>query len=134
MSRNRRDHAIRAGLHTERVAKNPRYYMALHDHLNYRDFGEPEYVDEAGRQYKVARVALVRTATPIPLSPTSASVTLYVRLPPGTEWFPANVSRVAVTLYPANSTKRVRHIVFRQRYISPQHRTGHILVTRAVWN
>jgi hypothetical protein len=134
MSHRHRDHAIRAGLHAERVMKNPRYYAALHDHLNYREFGDPEYLDEMGRQYKVAKVALVRTATPIPLSTGSAPVKLYVRLPPGTEWFPANVSRVAVTLYPTNATMRPRHIVFRKRYMSPQHRTGHIFVTRSVWN
>lgn len=135
MSRRRR-HRSEEGLHQERVEKNARYYMGLNDHLNYREFGEPEYVDDKGRQYKVAKVALVRTARPIPLSAsTSAAVKLYVRLPPGTEWFPASATRIALTLHATNpaATTPVRHIVFRKRFIMPQHRTGHIIVARSDW-
>jgi hypothetical protein len=138
MSQNRhrrRDRAIRQGLHAERVAKNPRYYVALNDHPNYREFGEPEYTDASGRQYKIAEVDFVRTYAPVPRS-TNASVPmkLYVRLPPGTEWFPANKARIAVTLYPTNAAARVRHIIFRKHYILPQHRTGHIFVARSDWH
>lgn len=129
--RQERTAAIAKGLHAERVAKNPRYYAQLNDHPNYRQFKKAEYVDDAGRQYKVATTDLVRTDTPRQ-RPSWAPVKLYVRLPPGTEWFP-NKPRVSVTLYSTDGTQATREVIIRKRMIMPQHRTGHAYVAPTDW-
>jgi hypothetical protein len=128
------------GRHFEKVDKNPRYYFEMHDHLNYRDFKKRgvEYVDQEGRQYIVATEVQVRAEHPV-TTPTPGGrslVKLYVRLPPGTEWYDARHSRVRIELHPvaANSSERIRVLTVRHRSILlPGHRSGHILVARSEW-
>jgi hypothetical protein len=128
--------AIQKGRHVENVARNARYY-AINDHPNYREFGEPEYEDEDGRQYRVAHSDFVRTMSPMERASIAEHgwVKLYVRLPPGTDWYPENKARVHVTLEPYRDTSLVpRTVTIRRRFImAPSHRTGHAFVSKADW-
>lgn len=128
-----RNRAIRKGKHMENVVERyPRYHIALNDHLNYKSFKKAEYLDDMGREYKVATSDLIRTSNPRPRS-SHGPVKLYVRLPPGTEWFPNNKNRVPVTLHPLDPNLPKCSIIVRERFIMQGHRTGHVFVSRTEW-
>ncbi len=131
--KNRRDQQIRKGLHAEHVARNPRYYVQLNDHPNYRKF-KPEYQDQFGRLYEKAKVNLVRTEHPVPVNPLDPLVKLNVKLPPGTEWYDRGVHRTVLHLSPLRPDRDQPHVVIpRKHYIMQGHRTGHIHVLRIDW-
>jgi hypothetical protein len=133
-----RNKVIRSGKRAENVARNPRYHIEMNDHPNYRDFGQPHYIDAEGRQYKVAEFDMVRTATPIRRDATISHgwVKLYVRLPPGTSWFDTVKKKLRVTLFPySDASLPDKHVVLQKRFLmQPSHRTGHVFVSRFDWS
>lgn len=128
---------INKGRHAEFVDRNKRYYLELNDHLSFREFKNPQYVDQDGRLYCVATTIGVRTEQPIPITNANARgrVKLDVKLPKGVEWYPQNKARILLELMPVRGAGTVaRTVVLRERYISqPGHRTGHIYVSKSEW-
>ena len=128
-----RNKRIQQGRRADQVAKNPRYYFGLHDHPTSRAFGPVEYIDQEGREYQRANVALVRSEHPVPLQ-QDKFVTLYVKLRKGVPWFPGNVVRPVVTLAPVDVNEPVRRLRIHSRSILlPGHRSGHVTILRSDW-
>jgi hypothetical protein len=156
---------IQRGRHSEFVDRNPRYY-AMNDHPNYKQFGKLKtqlYMDEEGRQYRVATTRNVRFKEVMGVSDSSPPpppqseeplrvgfdrIRLWVRLPPEVKWYPR--TNVQVTLYPVVKNKSKgkktfgeeveqgdalpRQVTIREHFIQgPQHRTGHVHIPEVEW-
>lgn len=108
---------------------NSRYY-AMNDHPNYHDF-VPEYVDQAGREYQVASDVNVRLS-PTPVRANSHKMRLWVRLPPGTDWY--KKARTGLVLRSLNNENETHAITVRESFIfGPGHRTGHVHISASEW-
>jgi hypothetical protein len=123
-ARSDRAAAIDRGRRAEGRAQHTRYY-ALNDHPNYRAFGKPDYVDEQGRYYRLAR--------PMPPLPGNL-LTLWVKLPKRTvPWFAGGVGAPALVTLRGND-KRTRSVHIVNAYLmQASHRTGHVHVSAAEW-
>ena len=129
------------GRHFEHVDRNPRYYFELHDHPNFRGFaanggGDTIYIDEEGREYRVAEEVQVRAEHPRPTPRPAGNglVKLYVRLPtPDVPWYPAQRGRVRVLLTHAHDGHSRIATIKKRSILLPGHRTGHVFVSRTEW-
>lgn len=128
--------AFLKGWRAENVAKNAKYHIELNDHLNYKEFGTPDYIDQDGRLYIVATHLNIRTPNPLPLTTANSRgrVKLYVKLPKGVEGYPENKHRILLELDPVRPDKMPpRTVVLRERFIMPTHRTGHVFIASFDW-
>lgn len=138
---------LRGGQRREGRDVHARYY-ALHNHPNRREFGAPDYVDAAGRQYRIAFLDRLDAAwvpdQPLPARPLThepvrdagGRIKLWIKVPraPRAEMLGAarwpSVGAARVALNPvapglAPATVRIEAVY----HGAPSHATGHVLVT-----
>ncbi len=119
---------INKGRRAEARARNPRYWQQLNTHRSFRAFGPPEYIDEAGRYY--------RLADPMPVLP-GGLLTLDVKLPRrAVPWFPAanaGSARPRVTLRAAAGGAERTIVIYDSYIMGPAHRTGHVHIRPEEW-
>jgi hypothetical protein len=129
-------HDLRAGRQEEqRQEKNTRYYV-LNDQPRARTFGPADYVDEEGRQYRLAVDSGEGTLFPSVAVPGKNQVKLWVKLPPNVSWFALNGLRgtTRITLERQHDgLVDLGTVVLDSGYLDePKRRTGHVMIMKPI--